>query len=76
MTESVTVYGKPHCNQCTATERQLDKVGVQYNYVDISEQPEAIAVIKELGYLAAPVVVAGDGNHWSGFRPEKIAALA
>ena len=28
-----------------------------------------------LGYLQAPVVVAG-GEHWSGFRPDRIKALA
>jgi glutaredoxin-like protein NrdH len=27
-----------------------------------------------LGYLQAPVVVAG-GEHWSGFRPDRIKAL-
>lgn len=28
-----------------------------------------------LGYLQAPVVVAGN-DHWSGFRPDRIKALA
>jgi glutaredoxin-like protein NrdH len=28
-----------------------------------------------LGHLQAPVVVA-DGNHWSGYRPDQIKALA
>ena len=27
-----------------------------------------------LGYLQAPVVVAGN-DHWSGFRPDRIKAL-
>jgi glutaredoxin-like protein NrdH len=27
-----------------------------------------------LGYLQAPVVVAGE-NHWSGFRPDEISKL-
>ena len=27
-----------------------------------------------LGHLSAPVVVAG-GDHWAGFRPDRIAAL-
>ena len=31
--------------------------------------------VKELGYLQAPVVVTDD-EHWSGFRPDKIDALA
>ncbi len=28
-----------------------------------------------LGYLQAPVVVAG-GQHWSGFRPDRIAEVS
>jgi glutaredoxin-like protein NrdH len=28
-----------------------------------------------LGYLQAPVVVAGN-EHWSGFRPDRIKALS
>jgi glutaredoxin-like protein NrdH len=28
-----------------------------------------------LGYLQAPVVVVGN-DHWSGFRPDRIRALA
>jgi glutaredoxin-like protein NrdH len=28
-----------------------------------------------LGYLQAPVVVTGN-DHWSGFRPDRIKALA
>ena len=31
--------------------------------------------LMSLGYLQAPVVVAGD-THWSGFRPDRIKALA
>jgi len=31
--------------------------------------------IKGLGYQQAPVVVAGE-DHWSGFRPDRIKAIA
>lgn len=67
-----TVYGKPHCKQCDATTRELDKKKLPYTYVDMSEEPEAMNLVKALGYLQAPVVVA-DENHWSGFRPDLIA---
>ena len=35
----------------------------------------ALDTIKGLGYLQAPVVTT-DNDHWSGFRPDKIATLA
>lgn len=69
--EEITVYSKPSCVQCTATYRKLDENGMHYTLVDVSEDEAALARIKELGYLQAPVVVAPNG-HWSGYRPDKI----
>lgn len=71
---TVTVYTKPACVQCTATYRALDKAGIEYESVDISRDPEARDYVMALGYLQAPVVVAGD-SHWSGFRPDRIKSL-
>ena len=73
-TTTVTVYTKPACVQCTATKRALDKSGVAYTLVDITD-PAARDHVIALGYRQAPVVVAGD-THWSGFRPDMIKALA
>lgn len=78
----VTVYDKPHDNTCTeppsiqgaATLKALDKAGISYSVVDISKDDEARDYIMELGYLQAPVVVAGN-EHWSGFRPDRIKDL-
>ncbi|GED98326.1 redoxin NrdH [Gordonia crocea] len=72
---AITVYTKPACVQCNATYKALDKAGVEYQVVDISEDSEARDYVMALGYLQAPVVVAGD-EHWSGFRPDRIKALA
>lgn len=72
---TVTVYTKPACVQCSATYKALDKQGIEYNVVDITEAPEARDYVLALGYMQAPVVVAGD-DHWSGFRPDRIKALA
>ncbi|MFC4222769.1 glutaredoxin-like protein NrdH [Lysinibacter cavernae] len=72
---SITVYTKPSCVQCTATYRALDNKGIDYEILDLSVDEKALETVKELGYLQAPVVVA-DGEHWSGFRPDKIEELA
>lgn len=72
---SITVYSKPACVQCDATYRALTKQGLAYEVVDITTDAEALQSIKALGYQQAPVVFA-DGDHWSGFRPDKIKALA
>ena len=72
---TVTVYTKPACVQCIATYRALDKAGLDYSIVDISLDSDARDYVMSLGYLQAPVVVA-DGDTWSGFRPDRITALA
>lgn len=72
---AISVYSKPSCVQCTATYRALDKQGIEYEVFDVSADEKALAAVKELGYLQAPVVVT-DSEHWSGFRPDKINELA
>lgn len=41
----------------------------------MSENLDALQMVKDLGYTAAPVVMAGE-DHWSGFRPDKLSALS
>ena len=48
--------------------------GITYAKVDISVDAEARDYVMALGYLQAPVVVAGD-EHWSGFRPDRISEV-
>ena len=71
---SITVYTKPACVQCNATYKALDKAGLEYELVDISEDADARDYVMALGYLQAPVVVVGDA-HWSGYRPDRIKSL-
>ena len=77
---TVTVHSKPACVQCDATYRKLDKAGVPYEVVDLTEHPDLLEQFRAAGHLAAPIVtVTTDGvvtNTWSGFRPDEIAALA
>jgi len=70
-----TVYTKDNCVQCDMTKRLMDKVGIEYDVVNISQNPEALDKLIELGYRAAPVVIT-DEDSWAGFNPDKIADLA
>lgn len=72
---SITVYTLPSCVQCESTKRVLDKNNVEYSVIDLSEDEVAYEMVKSLGYQSAPVVIAGE-EHWSGFRPELLSALA
>ena len=75
-TMRITVYTKPACVQCNAVFRSLDKMGVEYERIDISTDPDAREYVMALGYLQAPVVYAGPEQHFSGYRPERLRALA
>lgn len=70
----VTVYTLPSCVQCESTKKYLTNKDVQFQVVDLSEDVAAMELVKSLGYAAAPVVVAGE-DHWSGFRPDRLALL-
>jgi glutaredoxin-like protein NrdH len=71
----VTVYTKPACVQCNATKRALDKAGVDYTTVDISQDEQAREAVMAMGHMQAPVVVTDDAN-WSGFRPDRLKERA
>lgn len=73
---AIIVYSKPVCVQCNATYRALDSKGLEYTVVDLSQNENALEYVRELGYQQAPVVVVGDEDHWSGFRPDHIARIA
>lgn len=71
----VTVYTLPACVQCESTKRLLTRNNVPFEEINMSENLDALDMIKTLGYTAAPVVMSGE-DHWSGFRPDKLSALS
>lgn len=72
---AVTVYSLPNCVQCDSTKRMLERNHIDFNEVDMSQDAIALEMVKSLGYVSAPVVIAGD-DHWSGFRLDKIQNLS
>ncbi len=72
----VTVYSTPGCVQCDATKRALHSHGIAFAEIDLSANPDALARLKADGWQRAPIVQTGDGQAWSGFRPDKIRELA
>jgi glutaredoxin-like protein NrdH len=72
----VTVYIKPSCVQCDATHRALEKAGIECTSIDITADADARDHVMALGYLQAPVVITDTGDHWSRFRPDRLAELA
>lgn len=73
---TATIYTAPDCMQCVATKRAFAKLtGVSYTLVDVSTDREARDMLADMGYRSVPVVITATGEHWSGFRPDRIGAL-
>lgn len=71
----VTVYTRENCQPCKMTKRELDKLGIAFEEVSISENPDVAAELVAEGFLAAPVVKTTT-DAWSGFAPTKIRGIA
>jgi len=71
----VTVYSLPACVQCDRTKKLLEREGIEYRSVDLTEDPAKAAALKEAGFMQAPIVELEDGTIWGGFRPDLIKKL-
>jgi glutaredoxin-like protein NrdH len=71
-----TLYTQPGCQPCRMSKKLLDKHNIDYVTVDISQDEAGRQAVIDLGYQSLPVLVTDTGNHWNGFAPEKIKALA
>jgi glutaredoxin-like protein NrdH len=74
----ITVYSKTgFCGQCFATERALLNAGVEFDEQLLENiEPAQIEAWKNTLGTNAPIVVTDTpAGSWSGFRPDKIAAL-
>lgn len=69
---STIVYGKPDCPQCTKTKTLLNSYGTEYEYIDITLDDEARESLIDEGFKQMPVVVAPNGEKWSGLNTQKI----
>ena len=72
----VTVYTTPTCSRCDLTKKAFTKAGVPFDIIDVSENEQALEMVKALGHSSAPVVVVEGIENWSGFRPDHIARTA
>jgi mycoredoxin len=64
MTPAVTMYSTPWCGYCHRLAGQLDREGIPFTVIDIEQQPDAAAYVREVnnGYETVPTVVFPDGT--------------
>jgi mycoredoxin len=63
-TSGIQMYGAMWCGDCIRTKAQLDRLGVEYTFLDI-EHDDALrdAAVTISGRQSIPVVVLPDGTH-------------
>jgi len=71
----VTLLSQPSCGPCIAWKAAFKKHEIEYDERNVREDPEALALAKELGYQGTPVVIAADGRHIGAFEPDFLATL-
>ena len=61
----IDFYGAAWCGDCRRSRRQLDELGVAYNYIDTENVEGAIdkVVAYNNGMQSIPVIVFPDGTH-------------
>ena len=75
----VRLYTQPGCMPCMVTKRSLDKAGIEYETVNVREDPAALEELRRRDFASTPAIIATVGGReyaWSGHRPDDIAALA
>ncbi|QBR91895.1 mycoredoxin [Nocardioides euryhalodurans] len=79
---SFTMYTTPWCGYCVRLKGQLDREGIEFDIVDIEQQPDAADIVMAAngGNQTVPTLVFTDGT--SQTNPsvsqvkQKLAALA
>ena len=57
-----TIYGKQGCSNCAKAKQFLDQKGIEYEYIDLGTNPEALEFVLSRGYRQVPQVFL-DGQH-------------
>ena len=68
----ITVYSKPNCVRCEMAKRYLTDKGVKFEEIDVFQDAEALAMLRDAGYSEMPVVDA-NGEFHTGFQPNLLA---
>ena len=70
----ITVYSKPNCMACNFSKKYLEDKGVEFKEINVFEDKEALAMLRDKGYSQMPVVDVNGEIH-TGFQPNVLAKV-
>lgn len=64
MSKQIIFYGANWCPDCRRSKALLDKLGCEYEYIDLEKNPEAAQKVVEIndGYQTIPTIIFPDGK--------------
>ncbi|HNM97411.1 MAG TPA: mycoredoxin [Marmoricola sp.] len=64
MTAQFTMYSTPWCGYCFRLKRQLEREGIEFDEVDIEQDPESAELVMRVngGNQTVPTLVYTDGS--------------
>jgi len=62
--DQITMYSTSWCPDCHRAKYFFDNYGIDYTNIDIEEQPEAAAIVRQInnGNQSVPTIVFADGS--------------
>jgi mycoredoxin len=62
--DKILIYSTSWCSDCHRTTFFFDEYGIEYEEIDIDEDPEALAFVRKVnhGHRVVPTVVFPDGT--------------
>lgn len=70
----VKVFTKNGCRQCAMTKKIMAACGIDFEEININNNPEFRDKLIADGFGSMPVVMTDDTS-WAGFQPDKIHSL-
>ena len=68
----IKIYSKPNCMACNFSKKYLTDKGIQFEEIDVFEDAEALAMLRDKGFSQMPVVSI-EGEFHTGFQPNLLA---
>lgn len=56
LAEPIKLYTRTVCPKCIYIKSELSRAGIDYEIINIDEDSEAKALIKDAGFMAAPIL--------------------
>ena len=70
----ITIYSKPNCMACNFSKKYLEDKGVEFKEINVFEDKEALAMLRDKGIAEMPAVDI-NGEFHTGFQPNILAKV-